>query len=59
MSSNISRTKLSKSLKSLSLDKEDLKKMLDILQLRAIDASEIEYKKGERDGLKEIGRAHV
>jgi hypothetical protein len=47
MSNNISRTKLSKSLKSLSLDKEDLKKLLDILQLRAKDASDIEYKKGE------------
>ena len=47
MSNNISRTKLTKSLKSLSLDKEDLKKMLSILQLRAKDASDIEYKKGE------------
>lgn len=48
MSSNISRTKLTKSLKSLSLDKEDLKKMLDILQLRAKDASDIEYKKSDK-----------
>lgn len=47
MSNNISRTKLSKSLKSLSLDKEDLKKMLDILQLRATNASDIELKKSD------------
>ncbi|MBL7740131.1 MAG: hypothetical protein JNK14_13015 [Chitinophagaceae bacterium] len=48
MSSNISRTRLTKSLKSLSLDKEDLKKILDILQLRAKDASDIEYKKSDK-----------
>lgn len=48
MSSNISRTRLTRSLTSLSLDKEDLRKILDILQLRANDASNIEYKKGEK-----------
>ena len=44
MNDNIVRNRLSKEIISLSFDKEELKKLLDILQQRANTASEIEYK---------------
>jgi len=47
MSDNIVRNKLSKKINSLSFDKDDLKKLLNILQERSIAASEIEYKRLE------------
>ncbi len=47
MSDNVVRNRLSKKISSLSFDKEDLRKLLNILQLRANAASEIEYKKLE------------
>lgn len=54
MSNKISRTKLSRTFKSLSVDKDDLKKLLDILQLRAVAASEIEYQKAVNEQLKDL-----
>jgi hypothetical protein len=47
MSANIVRNKLSKNITSLSLDKEELKKLLALLQERANAACEFEYKKIE------------
>lgn len=47
MNNNVVRNKLSKGIKSLSFDKDDLKKLLDKLQVRAKEASEIEYKRLE------------
>lgn len=54
MSNKVSRTKLSRTFKSLSLDKEDLKKLLDILQLKAEAASAIEYQKASNNELKDL-----
>ena len=47
MTDNIVRNRLSKKINSLSFDKEDLRKLLNTLQLRANAASSIEYKKFE------------
>lgn len=47
MQNDIVRNKLSKKIGALSLDKDDLRKLLDILQQRAKTASEIEYKRFE------------
>ncbi|MBP7556851.1 MAG: hypothetical protein KA821_11325 [Chitinophagaceae bacterium] len=47
MSDSTIRNNLSKKISSLSFDKDDLRKLLNILQLRANAASEIEYKKFE------------
>jgi hypothetical protein len=47
MSFAIVRNNLSKKIGSLTLDKDDLRKLLNILQQRANAASEIEYKKFE------------
>jgi hypothetical protein len=51
---SISRTRLTKSLKTISIDKDDLKKLLGILQLRAISASEFEMRKAENQELDNI-----
>jgi hypothetical protein len=51
MSDNVVRNKLSKKIGSLSFDKDDLRKLLNILQLRATAKSEIEYKKLESKNL--------
>jgi hypothetical protein len=42
MSNNISRTELLKEIKSLSIDKSELKRILDFLQVKATEASKIE-----------------
>lgn len=47
MQNDIVRNKLSKKIGALSLDKDDLRKLLDILQQRAKTASEIECKRFE------------
>ena len=47
MKNNIVRNKLSKKITSLSLDKIELKRLLDILQLRANTVCEIECRKIE------------
>ncbi|RQO75642.1 hypothetical protein DBR43_09910 [Pedobacter sp. KBW06] len=47
MPNDVVRNKLSKKIGALSLDKDDLRKLLDILQQRAKTASEIEYKRFE------------
>lgn len=45
MGSNVVRNKLSKKIASLSFDKDDLRRLLNILQARAKKASEIEYER--------------
>lgn len=43
MENNVVRNKLSKKIAAISLDKDDLRKLLDILQQRAKTASDIDY----------------
>lgn len=54
MSDNTLRNNLTKKINSLSLDKDELKKLLTILQLRANAASQIEYAKFEAQNLENL-----
>lgn len=54
MADNLIRNRLTKKFTSLSLDKEDLKKVLILLQERANTAAEIEFNKLEKRNLENI-----
>ena len=54
MTDNIVRNRLTKKFTSVSVDKEDIKKLLNLLQERATNASELEFTKFEKRNIENI-----
>ena len=54
MTDNIVRNRLTKKFTSVSVDKEDIKKFLNLLQERATNASELEFTKFEKRNIENI-----